>query len=180
MNFNKHYDLEGKHAFLSASNYHWLGYSIEKVITVFQNAKAKERGTRLHEFASKAINERIKLEDYNSTLGMFVNDCIDEGMSSEVVLHYSPLAFGTADAISFDGEILKIYDLKTGKTPASMKQLYIYAAFFCLEYSVNPNDIEIHFRIYQDSKALMLDPEPDEVWDVMDKIIAFDDVLANL
>lgn len=180
MNFNKHYDLEGKHAFLSASNYHWLGYSREKLITVYQNAKAKERGTRLHKFASDAINEGIRLEDTGSTLGMFVNDCIDDNMSSEVVLYYSPFAFGTADAISFDGEILKIYDLKTGKTPASMKQLYIYAAYFCLEYSVNPNDIKIHFRIYQDSKALMLDPDSEEIWDVMDIIIAFDDILKNL
>ena len=31
MIFNRHDELEGLHAFLSASNYHWINYSEEKV-----------------------------------------------------------------------------------------------------------------------------------------------------
>lgn len=180
MNFNRHSELEGKHAFLGASNYHWLNYDKQKLISVYYNMMAKQRGTRLHKFASDAIKESIKLEDNDSTLGMFVNDCIDDRMASEAILYYSPNAFGTADAISFDDDTLKIYDLKTGKTPASMKQLYIYAAFFCLEHGINPNDILTHLRIYQNSEALILEPDPSEIWDVMDKTIFFDDVIQHL
>ena len=29
MNFNKHSQIEGQHAFLSASKYHWINYSEE-------------------------------------------------------------------------------------------------------------------------------------------------------
>ena len=32
MNFNKHYDLEGKHAFLSASQHAWVNYDEGKLI----------------------------------------------------------------------------------------------------------------------------------------------------
>ena len=31
VNFNNHYNLEGQHAFLSASNYHWINYDEEKI-----------------------------------------------------------------------------------------------------------------------------------------------------
>ena len=31
MNFNKHSNLEGRHAFLGASKYHWIRYSDDKI-----------------------------------------------------------------------------------------------------------------------------------------------------
>ena len=31
MNFNKHSKLEGQHAFLGASKYHWINYDEEKI-----------------------------------------------------------------------------------------------------------------------------------------------------
>ena len=31
MIWNEHYDLHGKHAFLSGSNYHWISYDVEKL-----------------------------------------------------------------------------------------------------------------------------------------------------
>ena len=31
MNFNKHLSVEGKHAFLGASKYHWVNYDEEKL-----------------------------------------------------------------------------------------------------------------------------------------------------
>ena len=182
MNFNKHYELEGKHAFLSASKYHWLNYDEDRLIEVYKNVQATTRGTLLHQFACDAITYGMRLEENNETINMYVNDCIADGMSPEVVLYYSPNAFGTADGISFDADdgLLRIYDLKTGKTPASIKQLEIYAALFCLEYNVNPNDIYIHLRIYQNDEVLIHEPDPEEIWDVMDKIIAFDAVINDV
>lgn len=179
MNFNKHFELEGRHAFLSASKYHWLNYDEDRLISVYDNLQAKTRGTLLHQFACDAITYGVHLEHNDDTINMYVNDCIDDGMTPEVILYYSPNAFGTADAISFDGEVLRIYDLKTGKTPASIKQLEIYAALFCLEYGVNPIDISIHLRIYQNGEVLISDADPDEIWIVMDKIIGFDQILRT-
>lgn len=180
VNFNKHFDLEGKHAFLSASKYHWLNYDEDRLISVYENQQAKYRGTLLHQFACDAITFGIPLAEDGSTISMYVNDCITDGLSPEVVLCYSNNAFGTADAIAFENNTLLIYDLKTGKTPASMKQLYVYAALFCLEYQINPNDISMHFRIYQNQEVLVCDPEPDEIWEVMDRIIAFDNIIRSI
>ena len=179
MKFNKHLEYEGQHAFLSASGYHWLNYTQEHLIDVYNNSKAKEKGTLLHQFACDAIAFGIPLMEDGSTLSMYVNDCISDGMSPEIVLYYSPRCFGTADAISFDEDnnILRIYDLKTGKTKASIKQLYIYAAQFCLEYAKNPNDLTIHLRIYQNGEVFTDDPTGETIWGVMDTIIGFDNLL---
>ena len=35
MNFNRHSDLEGQHAFLGASKYHWINYDEAKVVDVY-------------------------------------------------------------------------------------------------------------------------------------------------
>lgn len=180
MNFNKHSELEGKHAFLSASKYHWLNYDEDRLISVYENNQAKLRGTLLHQFACDAIKLKVPLKEDGSTISMYVNDCIEDQMSPEVVLYYSPNAFGTADGISFNDNLLKIYDLKTGKTPASIKQLEIYAGLFCLEYMYNPNDILMHLRLYQNSEIIVHDPEPEEIWDVMDRIIAFDNIIRSV
>lgn len=180
MNFNKHYDLEGKHAFLSASNYHWLNDDEEKLTNRWNNAWAKERGTALHQLACDAITYGVRLEEDGKTLSMYVNDCIQDGLSPEVILYFSKNAFGTSDAIGFDGNMLRVYDLKTGKTRASMKQLEIYASLFCLEYSINPNEILTHLRIYQNDEILVLEPEAEELWDVIDHIIWADSVVSRL
>lgn len=180
MNFNKHWELQGKHAFLSASNYHWLNYDSDKLISVYENFKAKERGTRLHEFACEAIELGVKLSNSKRTLNRYVNDAIGFGMTPEVVLYYSDNCFGTADTIRYDGRELRIHDLKSGKTPASFHQLEIYAALFCLEYDVNPIDIDICLRIYQLDEVLEENPEPEEILAIMDIIIEFDKVIANL
>lgn len=180
MNFNKHWELRGKHAFLSASNYHWLNYDSDKLISVYENFKAKERGTRLHEFASEAIELGVKLSNSKRTLNRYVNDAIGFGMTPELILYYSDNCFGTADAVRYDGRELRIHDLKTGKTPASFHQLEIYAALFCLEYDVNPIDIDICLRIYQLDEVLEENPEPEEILAIMDIIIEFDKVIANL
>ena len=180
MRWNKHSELEGRHAFLSASNYHWVGYSEEKLINVYQNQQAKILGTKLHAFAHDAIVLRRMLYEDGTTLSMFVNDCIVDQRSSEVLLYFSDNAFGTADGIGFENGVLRIYDLKTGKTPASMKQLEVYASLFCLEYNVNPTDIDILLRIYQNDEVKESIPEGSEIWEYMDRIIFFDSLLNEL
>lgn len=180
MNFNKHSELAGKHAFLSGSNYHWLNYTTDRLREVWRNVSAKIMGTKLHEFAKDAINLHRPLMENGDTVSMYVNDCIYHGLSPEVTLYYSRNAFGTADGISFDNDKLKIYDLKTGKHPASMKQLMIYAAFFCLEYEINPNDIPIELRIYQSGEIVVYEPEPEEIWDIIDILIAFDNIVSEM
>lgn len=170
MNFNKHSNLEGRHAFLSASQYHWLRYDKDKLAATFMNALAKQRGTKLHSIAADLISEGIKLPRSKQTLNMYVNDAIGYKMAPEQILYYSDNCFGTADAISFRNKFLRIHDLKTGDVPAHMEQLYIYAALFCLEYFVNPNDIQMELRIYQSNEVFAEVPNPKDILEIMEKI----------
>ena len=182
MNFNRHSELEGKHAFLGASKYAWLRYSREKLEESYLNQQAKMRGIELHEFASKCIHLGQKLPSSRKTLNMFVNDAIGYRMQPEQVLYYSENCFGTADAISFKekGRKLQIHDLKTGATPASMDQLLIYTALFCLEYAKDPHSLDIELRIYQSDEVLVYIPETTEVLQIMQKIVEFDKTLRDL
>ena len=180
MNFNKHSNLEGRHAFLGASKYHWLGYSREKLIDVFNSWKATQRGTVLHDFARRCIELGQKLPRSNKTLNMYVNDAIGFKMTPEVTLCYSDYCFGTCDTICFRDNILRIHDYKSGTTPARMEQLLIYAALFCLEYAINPATIETHLRIYQNDAIDPYDPEPKEIQAVMEKITEFDMILQKI
>ena len=180
MNFNNHSDLNGEHSFLSPSNYHWINYSREKLEAVYLNQRSKERGTVLHAFASIAVEEKIKLANHKKALNMFVNDCIGFKMESEQVLYYSNNSFGTADAISFRDNMLRIFDLKTGVTKASFKQLDVYVALFCLEYGIDPKTIEVETRIYQGNGFEVSIPEPDYILDIMNKIEEFDIIIDNI
>lgn len=180
MNFNNHFELKDKHAFLSASSNTWLRYDSERLEQVYLNNLAKNMGTRLHAFAAECISLRQKLPKSNKTLNMYVNDCIGFRMETEQVLFYSYNCFGTADAISFRKNELRIFDLKTGSTPASMAQLMVYAALFCLEYKYNPNDILIHLRIYQNDEVFILEPTGEEIKEIMDKIIESDKIIDKI
>lgn len=179
MNFNSHSDLQGLHSFLSPSNYHWLNYTPDKLVAVYRNQKQKEEGTLLHDFASMAIQKRIKLAPVKKALNMFVNDAIGYKMISEQTLYYSRNSFGTADAISFKDNLLRIHDLKTGITKPSFKQLDIYAALFCLEYNVDPSHIAIETRLYQGNGFETDVPDPIYIKDVMNRIEEFDVILEN-
>lgn len=180
MNFNNHSDLVDKHAFLSASSYHWLNYDVAKLTTVYNNHKAKEEGTILHAFAEIAIRKRLKQANQKKALNMFINDSIGHKMTPEQVLYYSLNSFGTADAISFKDGLLRIFDLKTGFSKASFKQLHIYSALFCLEYGVDPLKIEIELRIYQGNGFEIDVPEPFYIQEIMNRIIEFDTVLEDI
>jgi len=180
MNFNQHYDLEGKHAFLSASQFRWINYDEDRLITSYENSLAKLHGTELHRFAYDCIRLRQKLPSSKKTLNSYVNDAIRYRMTPEQVLYYSNFCFGTADAISFRKKLLRIHDLKTGVTPAHMEQLMIYASLFCLEYRANPEDIDMELRIYQSDDILVHSPSADEIRPIMDKIVSFDKVLKRI
>lgn len=181
MNFNEHSkDIEGTHAFLGASKYHWINYTDDKIIKTFKNWKASEIGTRLHEFAAECIRLKQKLTPEKKTLNMYVNDCVDENMTPEQILYYSSNCFGTTDAISFENHELKIFDLKTGSTAACMKQLEIYAAIFSLEYNIDIFDIDIELRIYQNDNVLKYKPIPEEILRIVQTIKRFDEIINNI
>ena len=174
MNFNKHLDLAGQHAFLSGSKYHWINYDEDKLDSAYAKFLAIQKGTELHIFACKCIELGIKLPKSKKALNQYVNDAIGYRMTPEQCLFYSVNAFGTADAICFREKLLRIHDLKTGISPVSIHQLEVYASLFCLEYSVKPIDIDIELRIYQDNEVLIHTPPAEDIFMIMNKIIVFD------
>ena len=180
MNFNKHYSLEGKHAFLGASKYPRVSYDNDKLAESFLRQQATMKGTILHDFAAQCITLGQKLPKSQKTLNMYVNDAIGFKMQPEQVLYYSDNCFGTADAIIFRNNLLRIHDLKTGVTPAHMEQLEIYAALFCLEYNKKPGEIEMELRIYQNNEIVVHHPTADDILPIMDKIVTFDKIIEKL
>ena len=174
MLFNTHSNLEGKHAFLSPSNYHWLNYNDQKLEARFHAYKAARRGSDLHNLAHEAIRLNVKLSKGNQALSTYVNDAIGYRMNCEQHLYYSDNCFGTADTICFRRNKLRIHDLKTGISSTSEKQLEVYAALFCLEYQVDPFAIEIELRIYQRDEIRIFEPIPEHIHTVMETIVYFD------
>ena len=199
MNFNKHLEYEGKHALLSASKYSWLNYDDDKIVNAYVGSYATTIGTLVHAYAKDKIRYRQPMEDNRSeknslllhllkndiperviplenlfyNLLPYVNDAIGYKMTPEQVLYYSDYSFGTADAISYGRNILRIHDLKTGATPASMDQLMIYAAWFFLEYKkeVNFQRSRTELRIYQNQEVIVHTPTNSEIAAVMEKVI---------
>lgn len=181
MNFNRHLKLEGQHAFLGASKYHWINYDENKVAESYNRFLAAQKGTQLHEFAAQCIRLGQKLPKSQKTLNMYVNDAIGYKMVPEQILYYSENCFGTADAITFRNGLLRIHDLKTGSIVlAHMEQLEVYAALFCLEYKVKPADIEIETRLYQSDDILIANPTVEDIAPIMDKIITFDKIINQI
>lgn len=204
MNWNRHSNLEGAHAFLSASKYNWLNKSDEELVETYRNSFATTIGTMLHAYAADAIRFREKLRKADAkgvkfdlmrrgvpefaidihnvfpTLMQYVNDSVGFQMDPEVLLYYSDTCFGTTDAIQYYGDMLRINDLKTGTTPAKMDQLKIYAALFFLEYGYKPEKSRIELRIYQMDDYILYEPEPIEIREVMDAIVTKDRVLQKL
>lgn len=180
MNWNKHSNLSGQHAFLGASKFHWINYNEDRLVEAYSRYTAAQRGTILHDFAAQCIMLGQKLPRSQKTLNMYVNDAIGYKMKPEQVLYYSENCFGTADAISFRNGMLRIHDLKTGFTPTHMEQLMIYSALFCLEYRIKPVDINMELRIYQSDEVVVHNPEVDEIVPIIDKIVTFDKILTRI
>jgi hypothetical protein len=174
MLFNRHLELKNQHALLSASKHHWINYSEQKLEAFVVSNMTAQRGTELHAFAAEAIRLGIKLPDNNMTINAYVNDALGFRMSPEVTLYYSPNCFGTADAVGFRKNKLRVHDLKNGITPTSFNQLYVYSALFCLEYGMKPMEVETELRIYQNDDVKILDADPHFITQVMSTIIMFD------
>jgi hypothetical protein len=196
MQWNDHHQLEGKHAFLGASNYHWINWNDETFENRYYGQFSTQIGTAIHALAHDCIVSRTKLTKHDThliditlyhayipkdaydpnlilnNLIPFINDAIGFHMSSEILLYYNAYCFGTSDAISFDekNKMLRIHDLKTGTTPTHMEQLLIYAALFCLEYHKNPHQFKTELRIYQNFDVLITNPEAEEIEQYMDLI----------
>lgn len=182
MNFIRHSELMDEHAFLGASKYSWLKYDDARLMEVYRNAQAVQRGTELHDFAKRCIDLNIKLPKIRKTLNMYVNDALHYKLTPEQPLYFSRNCFGTADAISFDEEerFLRIHDLKTGSKKAQIDQLQIYAALFCLEYNQHPDRLGMELRIYQNDEILVNNPNADRIAEIMRKIIHFDEVIEKM
>lgn len=200
MTFNKHLELVGKHAILSPSKHYWLNYDDEGLLRTYISSFATEVGTLVHEYACDRITYRMPLDIQNEeakngllvfllkngipfkvidldrifyNLVPYVNDAIGYKMESEIPLRYSDFCFGTADAIGIRRNMLRIHDLKTGTTPASMDQLLCYAGLFFLEYKrdYRPDTIKVELRIYQNQEILISQPATEEIKAVMEKIV---------
>ena len=185
MQFKRHKELEGFHAPYSPSQSSWLRYDDKKIASVHKKKKAALMGTRLHAWAKETIDLGIKQPDTGTTLSAYVNDAIGFKMTTEVVQYYSDRVFGTADAICYrknaDGRyVLRIHDLKTGEEKASMEQLEVYAALFCLEYKVRPGDIDMELRIYQSNQVFYHNPTAEDIAPIMDKIVHLDKITEKI
>lgn len=199
MIFNRHSELEGKHALLGASKHSWLNYDDEQLYRSYISSFAQQIGTLVHAYAKDKILYRQPMEDNRSernalilyllkngipyqvipvenlfyNLMPYVNDAIGYKMTPEQVLYYSDYSFGTADAISYGRNVLRIHDLKTGVGPASMDQLMVYAAWFFLEYKkeVNFQKSRTELRIYQNQEVIVHTPTIHDISEVMEKVI---------
>lgn len=184
MNFNRNSDLAGSHALLSPSNYAWIRYDDDKLIQMFDARVEAQRGTDYHDLAARLIVLKTKLPEIRKTLNMYVNDGIGYLMKVEQTLKFSKNCFGTADAIQFRNNMLRIHDLKMGVIEASMDQVKIYMALFCHEFEQNPFDIDAELRIYQNDKVRVISTDrprhdeefldPDDIMHILDKMTRFD------
>ena len=207
MIFNKHSEYEGKHSILGASKYHWLRDSDQDLVNRYNNYFAQQIGTAAHAYAKKRIEHRMPMDDCRAEKNAFllylldngipfqaididrlfynlmpyVNDAIGYKMTPELVLYYSDYSFGTADALSYGRNVLRIHDLKTGGSAASMDQLMVYAAWFYLEYKkqVNFQKSRTELRIYQNQEVLCHTPSNNEISGVMEMVIHGSGVIEN-
>lgn len=205
MNLEKSLEENGNaHALFAPSQPSWMRYeNEEQIILKLKSHYAQAIGTLTHEKAKSCIERRKKLNKSSSILlelyllenkipeavidiqdlypnfMLYVNDCISMKMLPEQLLVYSEYCFGTADAISFKKNLLRINDLKTGKLPPKMDQLKGYAALFCLKHDIQPNTIKTELRIYQSGQVNLYSPDPEEIKDVMDRIVVTSNIVEN-
>lgn len=113
------------------------------------------------------------------TVKMFVNDSISYGMESESKVEYSEYFWGTADAIKYDqgSKLLQVFDLKTGSRPGKISQLYTYAALYCLQHDLKPDNISFETRIYQSGDILTDNPPSELIYDLMKTIVHGDSII---
>lgn len=203
--FNDHHKLKGKHALLAPSQPFWLRYSDEQLAQKFKSNYAQAMGTAAHELAETLIRESIKLKKTDKNMLLvhllrsgipraaididylypnfmkYVNDAIGFCLIPEQLLYYSDVCFGTADAISYRNNFLRIHDYKSGMVQAKMEQLLVYAALFCLEYKIKPGDLAgCELIIYQNDGCDVANPTAEDILPVMDSIVKSSRYLESL
>lgn len=181
MRSNQHSHLAGAHSTLSASQNAWTNYDLEKMEVTYRAKLAAQHGTELHEFAAQCIRLGQPLPETGQTLNLYVNDAIGFRMLPEQVLYFALDAFCTVDAISDRDRFLRIHDLKTGLIEASVRQLEVGAAYYCLEYKEDPFKLEgMEFRIYQNDDFKAYEGDPHTITQIMDTIKVFSNHIAKL
>jgi hypothetical protein len=141
--------------------------------------KSDKHNMLLHLLKNGIPGDVINADFLFPNLMTYVNDAIGFKMTPEQVLWYSDYCYGTADAISFRNNFLRIHDYKSGVTPAHWEQVMIYAGLFCLEYRIKPSDIETELRIYQAGQVSVCTPSPSDIVAVCNHIVHANNVLDN-
>lgn len=189
MRFKQRSHLAGMHATLSPSNNSWTNYDLDKMEAIYRALQAAKKGTELHALAAELIRLGQPLEDTGQTLNSYVNDGIGYRMEPEQVLFVSENAFGTADTIADRDNYLRIHDLKTGLTESSVRQLEVYAAFYCIEYNENPfkftaqaegSSTGIELRIYQNDEVKVFEGDPDVITHLMEHTRTMDKLISQM
>lgn len=106
----------------------------------------------------------------------YINDAIGYKMVVEQPLVYSKNIYGTADAIIFKDNLLRIHDLKTGSNEPKLEQLLTYAALFCLEYDIKPSDIEFELRLYHCDGIIKDNPTVEDLLPIIDSIVTIEKI----
>ena len=198
----------GAHAILSPSKSSWTNYTDkDKLFDLVCSSYAQEIGTLLHQLASVAIKYQVKIpkiaarpiillyllahniprgiidaDKYVPNFCAYVNDAIGFDMTPEQPLKFSNNAFGTADAIRFNEKKmhLRIHDYKSGITKPCLRQLEVYAAYFCLEYHIKPKDLTFELRIYWQNEVIVGNPTAADILPLIDRIQDYDNFIKSL
>lgn len=173
---------------LGTEIHEWSSVQIKLGQTV-SSPRAAEKGVRTHiyekyESAPDYRDVLIFSLDYLpspvfSTVKSFVNDAVGFQMASEERVEYSPLFWGTSDAIKFADEKLMVFDLKTGIKPAKQDQLIVYSALYCLQHRLNPAKLTTEIRIYQNNEIFVEQPVPEVIKETMDLIVHKNKILTK-
>jgi len=198
----------GSHAILSPSQYAWTNYADkDSVFNLVCSKYAQDIGTLLHELAANAIKYKVKIpriagkpiillwllmhgiprgiidpNKYVNNFCAYVNDAIGFDMTPEQPLKFSRNAFGTADAIRFNEKKmhLRIHDYKSGVTKPCLRQLEVYAAYFCKEYNIKPKDLTFELRIYYQDDIIIGNPTAADIVPLIDKAKDYDNFIESL
>lgn len=180
----------------------------EQIYKIVHSIYARQIGTIIHSVAARMIEEKqpvtkaglrtlifdalyqahipralIQPDEYLDTVIPYIKDAIGFGLEPEVrLVYHNRIAHGKADAIRYNpikGE-LRIHDLKTGRTPASLDQLIEYAAYFFLEYHVKPADTRVILCIYQNGEIQTGYPTAADIVPIMDNAVTFTKYVQNV
>ena len=181
--------FKNKHrAELGTEIHEWCSVQLQLMQTV-SSPRAAEKGIKTHIFEKYS-----SVPDYRDvlifsmdflpssvfgTVKAFVNDSVDLRMKSEETISYSPLFWGTADAIRHANDEVYIFDLKTGTRAAKPDQLLVYAALYHLQEKLKPERTRTEIRIYQNNEIYTDIPEPETLHEIMDLIVHKNKVLTN-